>query len=204
MRSTGLANHFSWNQGSSYTLAAEHLRWEILSWILLPTYCLTRAKSQVDTIISSISARCKKVVLQGNEGFIIGDVFTVTDFCLGRRRTNDVQVHQEHADFNSTYGTASMELYLSMVVAVFPPWWKLQCSVANYPCNFLLLSQAILESSPGCYWILETCCLIENYIDPSSQNVVSCLSCLLDRCPRSLNTTLATNVLIAWSAFSLA
>lgn len=61
------------------------------------------------------------MVLQGNEGFIIGDVFTVTDFCLGRRRTNDVQVHQEHADFNSTYGTASMELYLSMVVAVFPP-----------------------------------------------------------------------------------
>lgn len=177
MQSTGLGNHFSWKQRSSHTPAAEHLRWGILSCILLPTYCLTRGKSQAETISSSVSARCKRVALRGDEGFI-SNVFTVMDFCLGRRRTTDVQVHLGQADSDSDYRTTPGALYLSTAVASFPPWCRLQCCVANFPHNFLLLSQAILPFSPRRNCILESCCLAEDDIDSSSQIVGSCLPSL--------------------------
>lgn len=178
MQSTGLANHFGWKQRSSYTLAAEHLRWGILSCTLLPTYRLSRGKSQAETISSSLSARCKRVALGSNEGFILMDVVTAMDVCLGRTRTADVRVHLGQAESNSIYSTAPTTLYLPMVVASFPPRWKLQCSFANFPYNFLLLSQAILASLSRSDWILDSCCLAEDDIGSSSQNVGSCLSSL--------------------------
>lgn len=150
MQSTGIVNHYSWKQGSSYILAAEHLRWGILSLILLPTYNLTRGRSQVDTIISSASARCKRVVLHGNEDLIIRDVFAVMHFCFGRR-TNDVEVHQRQADFHSTYRTTPKALISGYGLISILMETSMQC--ANFLYNFLLLSQDIPASSSRCYWI---------------------------------------------------
>lgn len=112
------------------------------------------------------------------------------DFCLGKRKTSDIQGYQGQADFRSIYGTTST------VLVSFPPWWVLQCSATDFPYNFVLLSQAILAFSPRCYWIFEAKCLIENHKDSSSQNgqnVVSCVLSLRDGCPGSLKTILATH-----------